>query len=396
MKKVVVMGMGYIGLPTAVLIARKGISVLGVDTNPGVVRSINDSILRTHEPDLDGLFDYVLKKGYLKAGNKPDMGDAYIIAVPTPVKINKKPDISYVRSAVQMILPCLKKGALILLESTCPVGTTERVAKAMFSQRPELRGNIYVAYCPERVLPGRIIYELENNDRIIGGIDDESTKKAADFYSLFVKGNLYGTNSKTAEMCKLAENAYRDVNIAFANELSIICDKAGIDTWNMIDLANKHPRVKILSPGAGVGGHCIAIDPWFIIHGFKNKARLMHTARKVNNHKKGWVIQKIENSISAFKAKNRRPPLVAIMGLTYKQDVNDLRESPALCIARTLNRRFNVITAEPNVVRVKGLENLDYRSAVKKADIIVFLVMHREFKDLKIGQDRDVLYFCHK
>jgi len=280
--KVVVMGLGYIGLPTAALVASKGISVHGVDINKKVIDTINEGKIHIVEPDLDGLVHEVVKKGFLKVSTEPTKANVFLIAVPTPFKDEYVPDISYVESAIKMILPYLEEGNLVIIESTSPIGTTERIYDLIISKRPELKEKICMAYCPERVLPGKILYELEHNDRVIGGINEESTEKAKEFYSLFVKGELHGTNAKTAEMCKLVENAYRDVNIAFANELSLICDRAGINVWELIELANKHPRVNILQPGVGVGGHCIAVDPWFLITQYPEESRLIKTARNVN------------------------------------------------------------------------------------------------------------------
>src|SRR6187455_1027477 len=277
--KVVLMGLGYIGLPTAALMAGKGLHVHGVDVNRETVETINQGRIHIVEPDLEGLVHYCVKQGLLVADTQPVHADVFLVAVPTPFKENNKPDLSYVESATRMVLPFLKPGCLYIIESTSPVGTTEKMAELIFSQRPELRDQIHIAYCPERVLPGNVIHELQHNDRVIGGINEKSTHAAIEFYSRFVKGSLHPTRARTAEMCKLAENAYRDVNIAFANELSIISDKAGIDVNELIDLASKHPRVKILKPGPGVGGHCIAVDPWFIVSAFKDDAKIIKQAR---------------------------------------------------------------------------------------------------------------------
>jgi len=276
--KVVIMGLGYIGLPTAALIASRGIKVQGIDVNQSVVETINEGKIHIVEPALDGLVKHVVEKGLLQASTTPGTADVYLIAVPTPFKENHEPDLKYVESATRMILPNLNEGNLFIIESTCPVGTTDKMAQIIFEERPELKGKINIAYCPERVLPGKVIYELEFNDRVIGGLDESSTKAAQYFYRHFVKGELHATNAKTAEMCKLVENSSRDVSIAFANELSIICDKADINVWELINLANKHPRVNILQPGTGVGGHCIAVDPWFIVSAFEKEAVIIRKA----------------------------------------------------------------------------------------------------------------------
>ncbi len=392
--KVVVMGLGYIGLPTASLIASKGISVYGVDVKKEVVEIINKGKIHIIEPDLEALVKKVTNDKKLQAFTTPSRADIFIIAVPTPFKGNFEPDISFVERSVEMIIPYLEKNNLVILESTSPVGTTEKITEIIYNNKPELKNKIFISYCPERVLPGRILYELENNDRVIGGINEESTDKAFGFYSLFVKGKLHRTNAKTAEMCKLVENASRDAGIAFANELSMICDKAGINIWELIELANKHPRVNILTPGVGVGGHCIAVDPWFIVNDFKTEARIIRTAREVNNYKTDWVIEKIINAIEEFEKEKRLKPFVACMGLSYKQDIDDLRESPALRITKELIKKgYNIIPVEPNIKEHKELKLKNYKEAVIEADIIVFLVNHREFKNL-ILENKIVIDFC--
>ena len=347
---VVMMGLGYIGLPTAALIASRGLKVTGVDIHQNVVDTINKGEIHIIESDLDGLVHKVVKDGFLQASTKPIASDVYLIAVPTPFKGNYEPDLSYVTSAVRNIIPTLEKGALVILESTSPVGTTRKMEKLIFEQRPELKGNIYLAYCPERVLPGNILHELKHNDRAIGGIDEASTQKAIEFYKHFVIGTLHPTNAKTAEMVKLVENASRDNQIAFANELSIICDKAGINVWEMIALANKHPRVNILNPGTGVGGHCIAVDPWFIVSEFPEESPLIKKSRETNTYKTEWVIEKIKNKSLAFKIENKRDPIIACMGLAFKPDIDDLRESPALLVTkRLISNDFQVLAVEPNI-----------------------------------------------
>ena len=379
------MGLGYIGLPTAALIAGKGIKVLGVDIKKETVDIINQGKIHIVEPDLEGLVNYTVTNGFLKADTKPSKGDVFLIAVPTPFLDGFKPDLSYVESATKMIAPFLEKGNTVILESTSPIGTTEKMAEWIFSVRQELKGHIYIAYCPERVLPGKILFELENNERAIGGLDQASSDKAAAFYSLFVKGNLHKTNSRTAEMCKLVENSYRDANIAFANELSMICDKAGINVWELITLANKHPRVNILTPGPGVGGHCIAVDPWFIVHDFPDESKIIRASREVNNHKPEWVIEKVTKAASNFSAKMKREPIIACMGLTFKPDIDDLRESPSLEITENLIRsNFNVIAVEPNIEKSKSINLVGYEDAIEKADILLFLVAHKVFKAIDL------------
>jgi len=388
------MGLGYIGLPTSALIASKGISVHGVDVNENVVNTINEGKIHIVEPDLDGLVHEVVKKGFLKASTEPTKANVYLIAVPTPFKDEYVPDISYVESAIKMILPYLEEGNLVIIESTSPIGTTDRMYDLITSERPELKERIYMAYCPERVLPGKILYELEHNDRVIGGINEESTEKAKEFYSLFVKGELHETNARTAEMCKLVENAYRDVNIAFANELSLICDKAGIDVWELIDLANKHPRVSILKPGVGVGGHCIAVDPWFLITQYPEESRLMKTARDVNLYKTEWVTNKIKEEAKKFEEEKGRKPKIACLGLTYKPDIDDLRESPALYIVKKLKEEsFEIFPVEPNIGESSEFEIYKLNDALELADIVVVLVAHRDFAEIDFSS-YNVLDFC--
>ncbi len=286
------MGLGYIGLPTAIIAAKHGVQVTGVDINPKVVELTNQGKLHIIEPGMEEMLQEVVKNGTLHASTKPETSDAYFMVVPTPFKGNHEPDISYVEAATRAVLPFLKEGDLYVIESTSPVGTTDKMRDLIFAERPELEGKIYIAYCPERVLPGNVIYELVHNDRVIGGMNEESTTKAIEFYSQFVQGTLHRTNCKTAEMCKLTENSSRDVQIAFANELSLICDKAGINVWELIRLANKHPRVNILQPGCGVGGHCIAIDPYFITADFPVESRIISTAREINNYKSFYCAEK--------------------------------------------------------------------------------------------------------
>jgi len=392
--KTVMIGLGYIGLPTAAVIAQQKIQVIGVDVNAEVVEIINQGKIHIVEPDLDKLVHQVVKDGYLKAKTIPEKADVFLIAVPTPFKGEYQPDLAYVEAAINSLIPFLEEGNLVIIESTSPVGTTKKMQDIIYEKRPELVEKISMAYCPERVLPGNVIFELENNDRAIGGIDEASTKKAQDFYSLFVKGELHATNSQTAEMTKLTENASRDVQIAFANELSMIADKANINVWELIHLANKHPRVNILQPGTGVGGHCIAVDPWFIVSEFPKEARIIRTAREINNYKTEWVIEKIKNSALQFEIKNKRKPLIACMGLAFKPNIDDLRESPALYVAQSLQfQKFNIVTIEPNIQSHKDFEVQPVAYATEKADIIVYLVAHNEFLTID-NNNKITLDFC--
>ena len=383
--KAVMMGLGYIGLPTAALIASRGIKVQGIDVNQSVVDTINEGKIHIVEPALDGLVRHVVERGLLKASTTVETADVYLIAVPTPFKGDYEPDLKYVESATRMISPNLKEGNLFIIESTSPVGTTDKMAKIIFKQRPELKGKLNIAYCPERVLPGKVIYELEHNDRVIGGLDEESTKAAQNFYRHFVKGELHATNAKTAEMCKLVENSSRDVQIAFANELSMICDKAEINVWELIKLANKHPRVNILQPGTGVGGHCIAVDPWFIVSAFQKEAVIIRNAREINNYKTEWVIEKIKSTALQFELDNNRKPIITLMGLAFKPDIDDLRESPAILVADTLlsENKYNLLLVEPNLEKSVKYDLTDYEDLNGKADVIIYLVAHKEFKGFK-------------
>lgn len=391
------MGLGYIGLPTAIIAAKNGVSVVGVDVNPKVVEMTNAGRLHIIEPGLEEMLAEVVSSGALKASLVPEVSDAYFMVVPTPFKGNHEPDISYVEAATRAVLPLLKEGDLYVIESTSPVGTTEKMTDLIFSEKPELEGKIYIAYCPERVLPGNVIYELVHNDRVIGGIDEASTEKAVEFYSQFVKGDLHKTNSKTAEMCKLTENSSRDVQIAFANELSLICDKAGINVWELISLANKHPRVNILQPGCGVGGHCIAVDPYFITSDFPIESQIISKAREINNYKSFWCAEKIQNEMLKFELSNHRKPVVAMMGLAFKPNIDDLRESPAKYIVTKVMQGHNnadILVVEPNVSEHNVFKLTDYREAYEQADIVAFLVNHREFAELNYRDDVIVLDFC--
>lgn len=395
--KVCFMGLGYIGLPTAIIAAKYGVTVLGVDINPVVVEKTNVGELHIIEPGLEELLKEVIATKSLRASLHPEVADAYFIVVPTPFKGNHEPDISYVEAATRTILPLLKEGDLYVIESTSPVGTTDKMQQLIFAERPELIDEIYIAYCPERVLPGNVIFELIQNDRVVGGINPESTKKAIDFYSQFVKGTLHKTNARTAEMCKLTENSSRDVQIAFANELSIICEKAGINVWELIDLANKHPRVNILQPGAGVGGHCIAVDPYFITAEYPMESQIIAKAREINNYKSFWCAEKIKNAILDFELKHQRKPIVALMGLAFKPNIDDLRESPAKYIATKVMQQCNnadILIVEPNVKEHGIFKLTGSRVAYEKADIVAFLVAHDEFKFLPNEGGKVVLDFC--
>lgn len=391
------MGLGYIGLPTSIIAAKHGVQVLGVDINPKVVDMTNQGRLHIIEPGLEDMLQEVVAAGTFRAALRPEESDAYFMVVPTPFKGNHEPDISYVEAATKAVLPLLKEGDLYVIESTSPVGTTEKMRDLIYAERPELEGKIYIAYCPERVLPGNVIYELVHNDRVIGGIDEASTDKAIEFYSQFVTGKLHKTNSKTAEMCKLTENSSRDVQIAFANELSLICDKAGINVWELIELANKHPRVTILQPGCGVGGHCIAVDPYFITSDFPMESKIISAAREINNYKSFWCAEKIQNEMLRFELEHHRKPWVALMGLAFKPNIDDLRESPAKSIVNKVMQGSNnaqILIVEPNVREHNVFKLTGYKEAYEKADIVAFLVNHREFAQLDYRDDVKVMDFC--
>lgn len=391
------MGLGYIGLPTAIISSQHGVNVCGVDINPDVVEKTNKGLLHIIEPGLGELLKEAVDSGHLTASTTPEESDVYLIVVPTPFKENHEPDISYVESATRMVLPYLKDGDLYIIESTSPVGTTEKMADIIFSERPELKGKIHIAYCPERVLPGNVIYELVHNDRVIGGIDEESSIAAANFYAQFVKGQLHKTNSRTAEMCKLVENSSRDAQIAFANELSIICERANINVWELINLANKHPRVNILQPGCGVGGHCIAVDPYFITAAFPEEAQIIAKAREINNYKSDWCVERVKNAILNYELKNGNKPQVALMGLAFKPNIDDLRESPAKRIAMQLMSELSDINfhvVEPNITNHKDFKIEDYQTAFDTSDIIVYLTAHKEFFLLPKNAEKQVLDFC--
>ncbi len=392
------MGLGYIGLPTAIISSQHGINVCGVDINPKVVEKTNKGELHIVEPGLQDLLKKAVNSKNLVASTTPVESDVYLIVVPTPFKAKHEPDISYVESATKTVIPFLKEGDLFIIESTSPVGTTEKMAELIFAERPELKGRIHIAYCPERVLPGNVIFELVNNDRVIGGIDEASADAAAEFYGKFVSGQLHKTNCRTAEMCKLVENSSRDVQIAFANELSMICEKAGINVWELISLANKHPRVNILQPGCGVGGHCIAVDPYFISSAFPNEAKIIAQARNINNYKSEWCVEKAKNAILSFELENGKKPQVALMGLAFKPNIDDLRESPAMKIAKRLfaempDVKFNIV--EPNISSYPDFDIVDFQTAFEQSDIVVYLTAHKQFFMLpQEANDKLILDFC--
>ncbi len=395
--EIVTIGLGYIGLPTSALIASNNTNVLGVDINQSVVDTINKGKIHIVEPDLDQIVSKAVSDGFLKASTKPTSADVFLIVVPTPFNVNHEPDISFVEAATKSIIPLLEKGNLYIIESTSPIGTTEKMEKLIYHTRPELKDEIYIAYCPERVLPGNIMHELIENDRVIGGVNEASTQKAISFYRKYVKGDLHATNARTAEMCKLVENSSRDSQIAFANELSLICDKANINVWDLIRLANKHPRVNILQPGCGVGGHCIAVDPYFIVSDYPAESKMIGTAREVNNYKSFWCAEKIQNEKLQFELKYGRKPKTALMGLAFKPNIDDLRQSPAKYIAQKVLQNSNNeehFIVEPNIDSHNVYKLTNYKEAVKEADIIVFLVAHEEFKKTTISTDKILLDFC--
>jgi UDP-N-acetyl-D-mannosaminuronic acid dehydrogenase len=387
-EKICVVGLGYIGLPTASLLATKGFKVLGVDVSQDVVNTINQGEIHIVEPDLDILVKSAVNSGNLSASLEPSEADVFIIAVPTPFKkitdsneMQKKPDLSYIESATKKISSYIKKGNLVILESTSPVGTTNEIVAEILKEKGHNIGeDVFVSHCPERVLPGRILTELVENDRVIGGINDKSTKVTVDFYEQFVRGSVLPTTAKTAEMVKLTENSSRDVQIAFANELSMICETEDIDPWEVIDLANRHPRVNILKPGPGVGGHCIAVDPWFIVDRSPEYSKLIKTARQVNDSKPEWVLNRVRRCADKFKN-----PTIGCLGITFKADIDDLRESPAYDIVKQLltENIGEIIISEPNIDSIEGINLSEVEETVKKSDILLILVDHKEFNSLR-------------
>ena len=383
-KTVCVVGLGYIGLPTAALLASHGFNVVGVDLNTHAVETINQGRIHIVEPDLDAFVRSAVAAGRLKAYDKPQSADIYMICVPTPFHEGEgipQPNVDHVLAATRSIAALVQPGDFVILESTSPVGTTQQMADVLALAGVDV-AKIHVAYCPERVLPGKIMTELVENDRVVGGMTPEATQAVSSFYRTFVRGSVLETDAKTAEMCKLTENSFRDVNIAFANELSLICAKEGINVWNLIQLANRHPRVNILQPGAGVGGHCIAVDPWFIVARDPDNARLIRTAREVNNNKTVWAIDQIKIAVADASARIGRKPKVACLGLAFKPDIDDLRESPAVQIAEALlSQGYDVVAVEPNIETHDRFTLVTPEEALKTADVLAVLVKHRGFLD---------------
>ena len=386
-----VIGLGYIGLPTATVFASRQRKVIGVDVNQHAVDTINQGRIHIVEPDLDMLVHAAVSQGFLRATNTPEPADAFLIAVPTPFLDDKRPDLSYIEAAAAAIAPVLKQGDLVVLESTSPIGATARMADWLAAARPDLsfphqagaRSDIRIAHCPERVLPGHVLRELVENDRIIGGMTPACSEAACRLYALFVRGRCIVTDARTAEMAKLTENAFRDVNIAFANELSMICDQIDVNVWELIGLANRHPRVNILQPGPGVGGHCIAVDPWFIVDAAPERARLIRAAREVNDQKPGFVVERVRQAAARF-----RDPVIACFGLSFKADIDDLRESPAIEIVQELSQEQlgTVFVVEPHIsalpAALQGAELVSAQTAISRADIVVMLVDHQSFRTL--------------
>jgi UDP-N-acetyl-D-mannosaminuronic acid dehydrogenase len=396
-----VIGLGYIGLPTAAVFASRKKQVIGVDVNQKAVEIINRGDIHIVEPDLDMMVRAAVTEGYLRATANPEPADAFLIAVPTPFNSDHEPDLSYIESASKAIAPVLKKGDLVILESTSPVGATEQMAAWLAEVRPELSfplthgedSDIRIAHCPERVLPGNVLHELVQNDRVIGGMTAKCSEAAVKLYKTFVEGECVITNARTAEMCKLTENSFRDVNIAFANELSMICEKLDINVWELIRLANRHPRVNILQPGPGVGGHCIAVDPWFIVSRTPEQARLIRTAREVNDSKPQWVVDKVKVAVAEFLQANpertAKDVAIACFGLAFKPDIDDLRESPAVAISQyiVLSHPGPVLAVEPNIEALPGklmskLNLVSIETALAEADVVLLLVDHKEFREL--------------
>ncbi|PJX27625.1 UDP-N-acetyl-D-mannosamine dehydrogenase [Advenella sp. S44] len=397
-----VIGLGYIGLPAAAMFASRKVKVIGVDVNQHAIDTINQGKIHIVEPELDMIVHAAVSEGFLRATNMPEPADAFLIAVPTPFKADHEPDESYVLAASQSIAPVLKKGDVVILESTSPVGTTEKMVEMLAAARPDLKFptsaqstdmDVHIAYCPERVLPGHVVRELVQNDRIIGGITQDCSQKAIDVYRIFVEGELLVTDARTAEMSKLTENSFRDVNIAFANELSLICDKLGINVWELIKLANHHPRVNILQPGCGVGGHCIAVDPWFIVNKTPAEARIVKMAREVNDHKPEWVQQKVHEAVEELVTADKSLEQIKIgcLGLAFKPNIDDLRESPALEITLALGKKYRgqVTAVEPNIQELPSrFEGTQIKlgqlaNTVKNSDVLVVLVDHKEFIEIQ-------------
>lgn len=379
--RICVIGLGYIGLPTASLLGTKGYTVRGVDVSPRVVETINQGHIHIVEPDLDILVKSAVQSGNLVAALEPEEADVFIIAVPTPFRDGKQPDLSYVEQATRTIAPYVRPGNLVILESTSPVGTTDEIVATLLAEHGHAVGTeVFVAHCPERVLPGRILIELVENDRVVGGINEASTQRAVEFYEGFVRGDVLATTAKTAEMVKLTENSFRDVNIAFANEISMIAESESINTWEVIELANRHPRVNILQPGPGVGGHCIAVDPWFLVHRSPQHARLIRAAREVNDHKPEWVLERVRKKAAKFKN-----PVIGCLGLAFKADVDDLRESPAMDIVKHLQQENvgKLLVCEPNLKSHPEFDLMSASEVIGEADIVLLLVDHKSFRKIK-------------
>ena len=395
-----VIGLGYIGLPTAAMFAAYGKNVIGVDVSQNVVDTINRGEIHIVEAELDAIVHKVVADGKLKAVSIPEPADAFLIAVPTPFKgDNHEPDLQYIEAAAKAIATVLKKDDLVVLESTSPVGATEQMADWLALERPDLsfpqthgeESDIRISHCPERVLPGQVVRELVENSRVIGGLTAKCSTESVALYKTFVQGECVITNARTAEMAKLTENTSRDVSIAFANELSIICDTLDINVWELISLANRHPRVNILQPGPGVGGHCIAVDPWFIVDSANGKAQMIEQARRTNNHKPDWVVGKVKEQVVKFEKEKGRVPTIACMGLAFKPDIDDLRESPALYIAQELGKDIDIKVVEPNIKAYKDLELIELKEGLGM-DICIYLVAHNQFKGVNIKDDD--LDFC--
>ncbi len=403
-EKVSVLGLGYVGLPSAAVFARSGLKVVGVDIDAAAVDMVNTGKAHIVEPGLDDLLAEVVGNRHLRASTVVEAADVFVIAVPTPFKEGKAPDLRFVEAATRMIAPRLETGNLAILESTSPVGATEKVARWLQAERPDLKipaldgetGDINVAYCPERILPGKVIEELVSNDRVIGGMTPQCSEVAVAFYKRFVEGECHVTNARTAELCKLSENSFRDVNIAFANELSIIAHRLGIDATELIRLTNRHPRVNILNPGPGVGGHCIAVDPWFIVDSAPEEARIIRTARNVNDSKPAWVVDRVMEIVATIDN-----PVVACMGLAYKPDVDDLRESPSVEVVRLLAQEIKgtLLVCEPFVdslpesLLINGVDLANSQIVVDQADVVVFLTAHTQFRDLVFDENKKRQFF---
>ena len=399
-KTICVVGLGYIGLPTAALLASSGYQVVGIDVSIHAVETINQGLIHIVEPDLDAYVRSAVSAGRLKAFTTPQAADIYMICVPTPFHEGEgipQPNIDFVLAATHSIASYVKAGDMVILESTSPVGTTQKMSEILSDAGVDV-STIFMAYCPERVLPGKIMMELVENDRVVGGLTPEATQQVSSFYRTFVRGAVLETDAKTAEMCKLTENSFRDVNISFANELSMICAKDGINVWNLIELANRHPRVNILQPGAGVGGHCIAVDPWFIVARDPENAQLIRTAREVNNRKTDWVIDQIKIASADATAKTGRKAKIACLGLAFKPDIDDLRESPAAHIAQALLAQgYDIVAVEPNIEEDSRFTLVELSEALSSADVLAVLVKHRQFIDVaKAGQfsRKGVVDFC--